>query len=116
MESDDFKVVKVIYDVIQQDRQTVLGLARRAPTPASMDGNDNTKFFTSLIEGPDPLVVNVGVLRRVELEYLAAPLLGQVIELPEDVFHTSLDEWPHVGLYDESIWVLFRGGQQIAVG
>src|SRR4030042_1079357 len=112
MEGDDFQIIEVIPDVIQQDGQTVFSLAGGTPAPTGVDGNGDSQFIASLVERPYPLVVDIGIFRRIELEQFTASFLGQVIELPEDIFHTPLDKGPHVGLDDESIRVLFGGSQQ----
>src|SRR4030067_1552171 len=116
VKSDDFQVVEVIHDVIQQDRQTVFSLARGTPAPARVDGNYYSQFVASLVERPYPLVVDIGIFRRIELEYLTISFLCQVVQLPEDIFHAPLDKRSQVRLDDKSIRVLFGGGQQIAVG
>ena len=48
MESDDFQIVEVIDDVIQQYRQAIFGFSRGAPAPAGVDitltGANNFRF------------------------------------------------------------------------
>src|SRR4030065_2510564 len=100
VERDDFQVIEVIHDVIQQDWQTVFSLARGTPAPAGVDGNGAVQLFAAFIEGPYPLIVDVGVFRRIELEQLTVAFLREVIKLPEDVLHAPLDEGTDVGLDD----------------
>jgi hypothetical protein len=116
VEGDDLELREVPGHVVQQDRQRVLALAGRHPAEAGVDVEHDPQLLGLSVERPQVGIVDVGVLRRIELEDAGVPLLDPVLQLPDRVVDAALLDGGDVGLVEEAIRVAIRDGRHVAIG
>ena len=80
-----------------------------------MDIEYDTELLGLLIEGPYFRIVHISIFRRIELEYLGAPFLHPIFQLPDRVLDTFMFDRGDIRLIHESVRIALHNLGHLAV-